>query len=174
MSQGDSGQTTRHRRQQRVPPKGREGQGRGNVGVSASCSPNDLFSGPSSQFPCFPLKNLPCINVKRPSRVPLACAGPRVAFPLRSDIYEEASVKTGARPLRDFPDIYSASSAMAEHQETLCGRSHSIPRRRDAPRRTSGCDLSPALDLDLDSLLPVVPVCPGPKSHLRHAKPIDH
>jgi hypothetical protein len=28
---------------------------------------------------------------------------------------------------------------MAERQETLCGRSHSKPRRRNAPRRTSGC-----------------------------------
>src|SRR6516164_1207776 len=81
---------------------------------------------------------------------------------LRSDVHEEASVKTGARRSRDFPDIHSASSAMAERQETLCGRSHSIPRRRDAPRRTSGCDLSPAADLDLDSLLSVVPVRFGP------------
>ena len=75
---------------------------------------------------------------------------------------EEASVKTGARRLRDFPDIPSASSAMAERHERECGRSHSIPRRRDAPRRTSGCDLGPATDLDLDSLLPVVPVRLGP------------
>jgi hypothetical protein len=66
----------------------------------------------------------------------------------RSDVHEEASVKTGARRWRDLPDIHSASSAMAEHHERVCGRSHSIPRRRAAPRRTSGCDLSPALDLD--------------------------
>src|SRR6516164_7333793 len=77
---------------------------------------------------------------------------------LRSDFHKEASVKTGARRSREFPDIHSASSAMAERQETLCGRSHSIPRRRNAPRTTSGCDLGPATDLDLDSLLPVVPV----------------
>src|SRR5262249_19886603 len=70
----------------------------------------------------------------------------------RSDVHEEASVKTGARRLRDFPDIPSASSATAECPESVCGRSHSIPRRRDAPRRTSGCDLGPALDLDLDDL----------------------
>jgi hypothetical protein len=76
----------------------------------------------------------------------------------RSDIHEEASVKTGARRLRDFPDIHSASSAMTERQERVFGRPHSTPRRRDAPRRTSGCDLGPATDLDLDSLLPVVPV----------------
>ena len=82
------------------------------------------------------------------------------ASALRSAVHEEASVKTGARRLRDFPDIHSASSAMAERHERVCGRSHSIPRRRDAPRRTSGCGLGPALDLDLDSLLPVVPVCP--------------
>jgi hypothetical protein len=88
-------------------------------------------------------------------RSSLSCA-------LRSDFHEEASVKTGARRWRDFPNIHSASSAMAERHETVCGRSHSIPRRRDAPRRTSRCDLSPALDLDLDSLLPVVPVRFGP------------
>ena len=82
--------------------------------------------------------------------------------PRRSDVHEEASVKTGARRLRDFPDIHSASSATAERHENECGRSHSIPRRRDAPRRTSGCDLGPATDLDLDSLLPVVPVRFGP------------
>jgi hypothetical protein len=49
------------------------------------------------------------------------------------------------------------------------GRSHSTPRRRDAPRRTSGCDLGPATDLDLDSLLPVVPACAGPESQWRTA-----
>src|SRR5215471_9725570 len=88
---------------------------------------------------------------------------------LRSDVHEEASVKTGARRLRDFPDIHSASSAWAERHARVCGRSHSIPRRRDAPRRTSGCDLSPATDLDLDSLLPVVPVCPGPEPRWKPA-----
>ena len=34
-----------------------------------------------------------------------------------SDIHEEASVKTGARRARDFPDIHSASSAVAERHE---------------------------------------------------------
>jgi hypothetical protein len=34
--------------------------------------------------------------------------------------------------LRDFPDIHSASSATAERQERVCGRSHSTPQRRDA------------------------------------------
>src|SRR5262249_1652984 len=72
----------------------------------------------------------------------------------RSDVHEEASVKTGASHLREFPDVDSASSALAEHDERVCGRSHSTPRRRIAPRRTSGRDPSPALDLDLDSLLP--------------------
>src|SRR5262249_1622210 len=72
----------------------------------------------------------------------------------RSDVHEETPVKTGARRLRDFPNIHSASSAMAEHHESVCGRSHSTPRRRNAPRRTSGCDLGPATDRDLDSLLP--------------------
>jgi hypothetical protein len=89
---------------------------------------------------------------------------------LRSDVHEEASVKTGARRSRDFPDIHSASSATAERHEGVCGRSHSIPRRRDAPRRTSGCDLSPATDLDLDGLLPAGPVCAGPGSRWKPAK----
>jgi hypothetical protein len=34
--------------------------------------------------------------------------------------------------LRDFPDIHSASSAKGERHERVRGRSHSIPRRRDA------------------------------------------
>jgi hypothetical protein len=46
----------------------------------------------------------------------------------------------------------------SERHERVCGCSHSHQRRRDAPARTSGCNLDPALDLDLDSLLPVVPV----------------
>jgi hypothetical protein len=89
---------------------------------------------------------------------------------LRSDVHEEASVKTGARRLRDFPDIPSASSARAERQERVCGRSHSLPRRRDAARRTSGCDLGLATDLDLDDLLPAGPVRPGPGSRWKAAK----
>jgi hypothetical protein len=93
-------------------------------------------------------------------------AGPAVRTD-RPDIHDEACVKTGARRLRDFPDIHSASSVLAERHENVCGRSHSIPRRRDAPRRTSGYDLGPALDLDLDSLLRAVLVCPGPESQWR-------
>jgi hypothetical protein len=65
------------------------------------------------------------------------------ACALRSDVHEETSVKTGARRLRDFPDIHSPSSALATRHESVCGRSHSTPRRRIAPRRTSGCDLIP-------------------------------
>jgi hypothetical protein len=34
-----------------------------------------------------------------------------------SDIHEEASVKTGARRARNFPDIHSASSTLAERHE---------------------------------------------------------
>jgi hypothetical protein len=91
----------------------------------------------------------------------------------QSDVHEEASVKTGARRWRDFPDIHSASSATAECHERVCGRSHSIPRRRDAPRRTSGCDLSPATDLDLDDLLLAVTVRPGssPSENLQRYSP---
>src|SRR5262249_11134667 len=69
---------------------------------------------------------------------------------LRSAIHEEPSVKTGARRLRDFPDIHSASSAAAERHEKVCGCFHSHRRRRDAPWRTPGCNLSPTLDLDVD------------------------
>jgi hypothetical protein len=39
-------------------------------------------------------------------------------------------------------------------QERVCGRSHSTPRRRDAPRRTSGCDPAGfAEDADRDALV---------------------
>ncbi len=54
--------------------------------------------------------------------------------------------------LRDFPDIHSASSAAAERHEIICGCSHSHQRRRGAPCRTPGCNLGPALDLDVESV----------------------
>jgi len=76
------------------------------------------------------------------------------ASALRSDIHEEPPVKTGARRSRDFPDIHSASSAAAERHERVCGCSHSHQRRRNAPCRASGCNLSPALDLDMKLLEP--------------------
>jgi hypothetical protein len=38
----------------------------------------------------------------------------------RSDVHEEASVKTGARRSRDFPDIQWASSATAERDQGVC------------------------------------------------------
>jgi len=69
---------------------------------------------------------------------------------LRSDIHEEAFVKTGARRLRDYPDIHSASAARAARHERVCGCPHSHQRRRTAPCRTPGCNLSPALDLDVE------------------------
>src|SRR5262249_55586201 len=72
----------------------------------------------------------------------------------RSDIHEGASVKTGARRVRDFPNIHPASPASAGRHETVSGRSHSRQRRRSAPCRTPGCDLSPALDLDQSSCRP--------------------
>jgi hypothetical protein len=68
----------------------------------------------------------------------------------RSDVDEEASIKTAARRWRDFPDIPSASSALAERLERVYGRSHSIPRRRHSPRRTSGCGQGPGLAEDAD------------------------
>ena len=54
--------------------------------------------------------------------------------------------------LQDFPDIHSASSACAERHEIICGCSHSHRRRRNAPCRTPGCNLGPALDLDVESV----------------------
>jgi len=85
---------------------------------------------------------------------------------LKSDIHEGASVKTGARRDRDFPDIHSASPAAAGRHETFCGCSHSHQRRRTAPCRTSGCNLSPALDLDSEALLQRLR-CAGPCGPLR-------
>jgi hypothetical protein len=46
---------------------------------------------------------------------------PRCISAHRSDIHEEPSVKTGARRLRDFPDIHSASSAAAEATALMLG-----------------------------------------------------
>jgi len=95
--------------------------------------------------------------------------GPDKPWPrrtLRSAIHEEASVKTRARRSRDFPDIHSASSAVAERHETLCGCSHSHQRRRSAPCRTPGCNLSPALDLDR------APPEPGPRHFSTIAPPL--
>ena len=110
------------------------------------------------------------VDLNRVGALPLALQFPHWSvrsgclLARRSDVHEEASVKTGARRLRDFPDIHSASSATAERHARVCGRSHSTPRRRNAPRRTSGCDLGPAPDLDLDSLLRGGRVCAGPGS----------
>jgi hypothetical protein len=92
------------------------------------------------------------VHESKVTHVQSASSGEVTSPMRRSDVHEEAPVKTGARRWRDFPDIHSASSARAERPERVCGRSPSIPRRRDAPRRTSGCDLGPAFDLDLDDL----------------------
>ena len=103
-----------------------------------------LSEFPIERSPNSPLQNsLGCRDSKCPSAH------------RRSDVHEEASVKTGARRWRDFPDIPSASSAMAGRQERVFGRSHSTPRRCDSPRRTSGCDLGPGLaeDADRDELV---------------------
>ena len=98
-----------------------------------------------------PVSSCPALD-----RVPLMDGRPtrasQSALRARADIHEEASVKTGARRLRDFPDIHSASPAAAGRHETFCGCSHSHQRRRTAPCRTSGCNLSPALDLDSEAL----------------------
>src|SRR5262249_455125 len=82
----------------------------------------------------------------------------------RADIHEEASVKPRARRNRDFPDIHSASSAFAERHEKVCGCSHSHQRRRTAPCRTPGCNLSPALDLDVEP--PGTWIASPPDQHL--------
>src|SRR5262244_822858 len=81
--------------------------------------------------------------------IPATCVGPTsMRKPLS---------RPKARRARDYPDIHSASSALAERHETVCGCSHSHQRRRTAPCRTPGCNLSPALDLD------VKPLEPGPR-----------
>jgi hypothetical protein len=72
---------------------------------------------------------------------------------LRSDIHEEPPVKTGARQSAGLPK-HSFGIRGAERHERLCGCSHSHQRRRHAPCRTSGCNLSPALDLDVVLLDP--------------------
>jgi hypothetical protein len=98
------------------------------------------------------------LDLNRVGACPLALQPPRRSLRAgafctrRSDIHEEASVKTGARRSRDYPDIHSASSAKAERHERVCGCSHSHQRRRNAPCRTPGCNLSPALDLDVNPL----------------------
>jgi hypothetical protein len=90
-----------------------------------------------------------------------------------SDIHEGASVKTGARRDRDFPNLHSASPASAERQEIVCGCSPSHRRRRTAPCRTPGCNLSPAPDLDKTSRSPSSPhgASPAPTSG-RFARPV--
>jgi len=69
--------------------------------------------------------------------------------------------RPGARRVRDFPDIHSASSANTERHEKVCGCSHSHRRRRNAPWRIPGCDLSPALDLDVAPVEPEARTAPG-------------
>jgi hypothetical protein len=81
--------------------------------------------------------------------------GGRTASARQSDVHEETPVKTGARRLRYFPDIHSASSVRAERHESVCGSSRTTPRRRNATRRTSGCDPSPATDPDMDGIAPL-------------------
>src|SRR5262249_48741432 len=85
------------------------------------------------------------------AKVCLAVAGDNLRWIWRASVrlHEEASVKTGARRLRDFPDIHSASAAQAARHERVCGCPHSRRRRRTAPCRTPGCNLSPALDPDV-------------------------
>jgi hypothetical protein len=65
----------------------------------------------------------------------------------RSDIHEEASVKAGARRVRGFPDIPSASATAAGRHETSAVGSHSHRRRGSTPCRTLGWDLRLALGL---------------------------
>jgi hypothetical protein len=93
---------------------------------------------------------------------------PSASCARRPDVHEEAPDKTGARRSRYFPDIHSASSAMAERQETLCGRSHLIPRRRDAPRLTSGMRPESGSRSRPVQPSPRHAGMPGPKYRLKH------
>src|SRR5260370_663557 len=79
----------------------------------------------------------------------------------RSDRHWGASVTTRARPARDIPATHRASDAEAEREKTVLGCSHSHQRRRNAPCRTPGCNLSPALDLDVDPVEPLLAGRPG-------------
>ena len=118
-----------------------------------SCRPIGKKKNPDTWFPVEPFS----LNT-RPRRIGRIdrCLEPRFRDPLRSGIHEGAPVKTGAGRSRDFPNIHSASSAKAERHERIWGRPHSHRRRRIAPCRTSGCDLSPALNFDVGSLLAVL------------------
>ena len=87
---------------------------------------------------------------------------------VRSDAHEDASVKTGARRLRDFPDIHSASSAKAERHERVCGRSHSIPASHCA---TSDLGMRPGARYRSRPGQPPLagPECPGPECQWKSA-----
>jgi hypothetical protein len=68
-----------------------------------------------------------------PFRSPGRIGSGTLARELPSDIYEETSVKTGARRSRDYPGIYSASSAIAERHERERGCSLLTPLIESTP-----------------------------------------
>jgi hypothetical protein len=94
--------------------------------------------------------------------------GPR-ARAHRSHVHEGSRCQDRSETMAGLPRHPFGVIRLGGRHAMVYGRSHSTPRRCDAPRRTSGCDLGPATDLDLDSLLPVVPACAGPESQWRTA-----
>src|ERR1043165_747103 len=75
-------------------------------------------------------------------------------MPARVGLHEEASVKTKSKTITGLPRHPFGIIRVAERHERICGCSHSHQRRRNAPCRTPGCNLSPALDLDVDPVEP--------------------
>ena len=69
-------------------------------------------------------------------------------------VHEETSVKTKSKTITGLPRHPFGIIRVAERHERICGCSHSHQRRRIAPCRTPGCNLSPALDLDVDPVEP--------------------
>ncbi len=88
---------------------------------------------------------------------PSSCAAQRVTFSflLRASVrYRYPSTrKPLSRPEQDDHGTTQTSNRhhpqKAERHERVCSCSHSHHRRRNAPCRTSGCNLSPAVDLDV-------------------------
>ena len=152
-----------------TPHRGRRSSGAAFLRRDA----DDAFG--ASHPPGGPFRNPKCLSVARFGLIDRTAQYPLCNL-LRSDIHEGASVKAGARRDRDFPNIHSASSANAERHETLCGCSHSRRRRRTAPCRSPGCNLSPALDLDSEASSAValgLRAAPHPQERCPWSGPLD-
>jgi hypothetical protein len=90
-----------------------------------------------------PTEQLPLAAGRRPRETDDRCGGRMRSRPgLGRSHRAGRSLRPGLeRPGR----LRGAGPGVIRHggrHARVCGRSHSIPRRRDAPRRTSGCDLT--------------------------------